>query len=161
VRTSAPRDAITIPIIPVLRAVIGIIVIGIIALMVWVIFAHRDQLLGRSAIERYIDPTAFQVVFLTGQVSYFGHLRADGDLYVLTDVYYLDATDPQNTRLVKRGSEALGTREPMLIPQHQVLVVENLRDDSALVAAIRGLRSGQTAAPPVLPPTVPSPSATR
>jgi hypothetical protein len=156
-----PRDAITIPIIPVLRALIGIIVIGTIALMVSIIFAHRDQLLGRSTIERYIDPNAFQVVFLTGQLSYFGHLRVDGDVYLLTDVYYIDATDPQNTRLVKRGGEVLGSREPMLIPQHQILVVENLRDDSTLVTAIRGLRSGQTAAPALLPPAVPSPSATR
>ena len=156
-----PRDAVTIPIIPVLRALIAVIVIGTILLVLSVIVGHRDQLLGRSAIERYIDPNALQVVFLTGQLSYFGHLRVDGDVYLLTDVYYIDATDPQNTRLVKRGGEALGSREPMLIPQHQILVVENLRDDSTLVTAIRALRSGQTAAPALLPPTIPSPSPTR
>jgi len=157
VRSSAPpRDAITIPILPILRALTGVIVVGIIMLVLSVVFAHRDQLLGRSAAERYIDPNAYQAVFLTGQLSYFGHLRVDGDVYVLTDIYYVDATDPQNTRLVKRGGEALGSREPMLIPQHQVLFVENLRDDSTIVGAIRAIKSGQTTAPAAS--VAPSPS---
>jgi hypothetical protein len=46
----------------------------------------------------------------------------------------------------------------MLIPRQQVLFIENLRDDSDVVAAIRRFKSGQ--APPAMPAPATAPPAT-
>jgi len=164
VKSPAPAsrgDAITIPIIPVLRALIAMVALAIVATIVSVIWAHRDQLAGRATVERYIDTSAYQAVVLSGQQVYFGHLRTDGDVYLLTDIYYLSTPDSSGAgggQLLKRGAEVHGPKEPMIIPANQVLFVENIRDDSPVVVAIRANKSGQTAtAPPAA--TAPAPTA--
>ena len=161
----APRgDAVAVPIIPIVRGLIALVGLAIVVGIVSVVWAHRDQLTGRAAVERYIDTSAYQAVFLSGQQVYFGHLRVDGDVYLLTDVYYLATPDSsgQAGQLVRRGSEVHGPKEPMIIPANEVLFVENIRDDSAVVAAIRAYKSGQTAPAPTVPPstTPPAPTAT-
>jgi hypothetical protein len=95
---------------------------------------------------------------------FFGHATAGEDSIALTDVFYLtpntDASQAQQLgQLIKRGSELHGPREPMLIELRQVLFVENMRDDSQVVAAIKRFKSGEqpaaTAAPQPQPTTKP------
>ena len=66
------------PIIPILRAVIAVVTVLIVVGIVSIIWTHRDQLFGRSSLERYIDPKAYQAVFLTNSTVYFGKLTILG-----------------------------------------------------------------------------------
>ena len=108
-----------------------------------------------------IDRAAYQAVFLTNGTTFFGKLEPEGDdFFLLSDVFYLASSDQSGTQLIKRGSEAQGPREPMIIPREQVVFVENMRDDSDVVNLIKRFKSGQLpAATP--PPSTPRPSATR
>jgi hypothetical protein len=121
-----------------------------------------------------IDRNAYQAVFLANGATYFGKLQEQGDdWFLLSDVFYLSASDQTGTQLIKRGSEPQGPREPMIIPKEQVLFIENLRDDSDIVSLIKKFKSGQlpaatplpaTVAPTIAPTAAPStarPSATR
>jgi hypothetical protein len=158
-----PRaDAIALPIIPILRVLLAVLALAIVVGIMAVLWSHRDQLLGRSALERYIDPKAYQAIFLTTSQVYFGKLTIDGDVYVLNDVYYVNQPDPATPgQLVKRGSEVHGPRDPMLINVQQVLQVENLRDDSQVAQGIRLMQTGQVPPLATPAPTSPRPSATR
>lgn len=130
------------------------------------------SLFAPSAAE-VIDHNAYQAVFLTNGSTYFGKLQPQGDeWFLLGDVFYLSASDQAGTQLIKRGSEAQGPKEPMIIPRDQVLFIENLRDDSDIVTLIKKFKSGQlptATAPPatigpsatVRPSVSPSPSPTR
>jgi hypothetical protein len=136
--------------------------------------------LGRQYLQRspgtaeQIDRNAYQAVFLTGGQVFFGHAAVGPESLALTDVFYLapntDTSQPQQLgSLVKRGSELHGPREPMLIEMRQVLFVENLRDDSQVVSAIKRFKSGEQPAPAPQPATptqapataTPRPSASR
>ena len=55
----------------------------------------------------------------------------------------------QPERLIKRGAEAFGPREPMVILSRQVLFFENLRDDSEIASGIRAIQSGQGGTAPL------------
>ena len=129
------------------------------------------SLFAPSAAE-VIDHNAYQAVFLTNGATYFGKLQPQGDdWFLLSDVFYLSVSDQSGTQLIKRGSEAQGPKEPMIISRDQVLFIENLRDDSDIVALIKKFKSGQlpVATPPPATPTAPAstnrpsptPSATR
>jgi hypothetical protein len=129
------------------------------------------SLFAPSAAE-VIDRGAYQAVFLTNGATYFGKLQPQGDdWFLLSDVFYLSVSDQSGTQLIKRGSEAQGPKEPMIISRVQVLFIENLRDDSDIVALIKKFKSGQlpSATPPPATPTVapstarpsPTPSPTR
>jgi len=120
-----------------------------------------------------IDRSLYQAVFLTNGATYFGKLQPQGDQwFLLTDVFYLSASDQTGAQLIKRGSEAQGPKEPMIISREQVLFIENLRDDGDIVTLIKKFKSGQTpsaSAPPATiapsasarPSATPSPSPTR
>ena len=119
-----------------------------------------------------IDRTAYQAVFLTNGSTYFGKLQEQGDQwFLLSDIFDLSPSDQTGTQLIKRGSEPQGPKEPMIIPRAQILLIENLRDDSDIVTAIRRFKSGQlpaatpppaTATPTAAPSTArPSPTPTR
>lgn len=100
-----------------------------------------------------IDRNLYQAVFLANGSTYFGKLQQQGDdWFVLSDVFYLSVSDQSSTQLIKRGSEPQGPKEPMIIPRSQVLFIENLREDSEVVTAIRRFKSGQIA--PAAPPVV-------
>ncbi len=144
----------------------GILLLLGLALVGAVLYLGRG-IVGRApAAADQIDHSAYQVVFLNTSQAFYGRLTlADAETYVLTDVFYLTNDDNgQPTRLVRRGAEVFGPREPMVIQARQVLFFENLRDDSDLVKGIRAIKSGQVT-PPVLTaaPTAgtPRPSATR
>ena len=119
-----------------------------------------------------IDRSLYQAVFLSNGSTYFGKLQPQGDQwFLLTDVFYLSASEQSGTQLIKRGSESQGPKEPMIIPRGQILFIENLRDDGDIVTLIKKFKSGQLpvatpvpATPTVAPSTArpsPTPSPTR
>lgn len=168
------QTAIVIPVSALRRIFVMLLVlIGLILL----ILVARTQLFraGISTLfapgaSELIDRNAYQAVFLTNGATYFGKLAPQGDdWFLLTDVYYLQTTDKGEPQLVKRGSEAQGPREPMVIAREQILFIENMRDDSDIVTLIKRFKSGQIAPATPLPATAapstrapsPSPSPTR
>ncbi|HEV2251209.1 MAG TPA: hypothetical protein VGT60_11960 [Candidatus Limnocylindria bacterium] len=108
-----------------------------------------------------IDRAAYQVVFLTTGQAFYGRLSIpDTDTYLLSDVYY-PVTNDTGLRLLKRGTEVFGPRDPMVISGRQVLYFENLRDDSDIVVGIKAIKSGQGgSAPTTAPATAPVATAT-
>ena len=171
------ENAIVIPIEALRRIFVMLLVLIVLILLVMVVRtqlfrAGVGTLFAPSAAE-VIDRNAYQAVFLTNGSTYFGKLEPQGDQwFLLTDVFYLSVSDQSGTQLIKRGTEPQGPREPMIIPKDQVLFIENLRDDSDIVSAIKKFKSGQlpSATPPpvTVPPTAtptgsvrPSPSPTR
>ena len=149
---------------------IFVMLVVLIALIV-IVLVVRTQLfragiatLFAPSAEEVIDRNAYQAVFLTNGSTYFGKLQAQGDnWFLLSDVFYLSVSDQSGTQLIKRGTEAQGPKEPMIIPRDQVLFIENLRDDGDIVTLIKKFKSGQlptaTAPPSTTTPTV-RPSAT-
>ena len=172
------RDsAIVIPISALRRIFVMLVLLVVLILAVLVVRtqlfrAGIGTLFAPSAAE-VIDRSAYQAVFLTNGSTYFGKLEPQGDQwFLLTDVFYLSVSDQSGTQLVKRGSEPQGPKEPMIIPKDQILFIENLREDSDIVTAIKRFKSGQlpsaTPPPATVAPTVapsgtvrPSPSPTR
>lgn len=162
------RDsAIVIP-IAALRRIFAMLVV-LIALILAVLIVRTQlfragisTLFAPNAAE-VIDRNAYQSVFLTNGFSYYGKLAPQGDdWFVLSDVYQISISDQTGTQLIKRGSEPWGPRDPMIIPRSAVLVIENMRDDSDVVVAIRKFKSGQLPAatpPPATVAPTPPPSA--
>jgi hypothetical protein len=169
-------NAIVIP-IGALRRIFTMLLIVI--LLIVVLLVVRTQLfrLGFTTLfapgaAQVIDSGAYQAVFLTNDNTFFGKLQLQGDdWFVLSDVFYLSVTEESGPQLIKRGSEPQGPREPMIIPRGQVLFIENLREDSDVVTAIKQFKSGQlpvatpppgtparTNAPTVAPTAQPSPT---
>jgi len=138
------------------------------------VIGQRDRvsvLLGGTPVA-YVDTSTYQSVVLVTNQVYFGRLRIDGDVYLLSDVYSFSASSDASTgtvQLVKRGSELNGPAEPLVIPGRSVLFFENMRTDSQVVQAIAKIKSGQTSTlPPTAAPTAtatptrtPAPSASR
>jgi len=172
------ENAVVIPVdvlrrVFVMLLVLIALVVGILVLRTQLFRAGLSTLFAPSAAE-VIDGNAYQAVFLINGSSYFGKVREQGeDWFLLSDVFYLASTEQSGTQLIKRGSEPQGPREPMIVPKQQVLFIENLRDDSEIVVAIKRFKSGvvpavtappatpaRTSPLPTAPPTV-SPSPTR
>jgi hypothetical protein len=165
-------NAIVIPVSALRRIFVMLLVlIGLILLVLIVrtqLFRAGFTTLFAPGAAELIDRSAYQAVFLTNGSTYFGKLEPQGDeWFALSDVFYLSVTEESGTQLIKRGSEPQGPREPMIIPKHQVLFIENLRAESEIVATIVRFKSGQlpartappaTASPrPVNPSPSPSP----
>jgi hypothetical protein len=168
------KNAIVIP-IGALRRILALLLV--LAILIVLVLAVRTQVV-RSGIAtlfspgagEVIDHAAYQAVFLTNGSTYFGKLEPQGDdWFLLSDVFYLSTSDQSGTQLIKRGNEAQGPKEPMIISRASVLFIENLRDDSDIVALIKKFKSGQlptATVPPATPTTArpaatPSPSASR
>jgi hypothetical protein len=149
-------DAIVIPVGALRRIFVMLFVL--IMLVVFVLIARTQlfragiaTLFAPSAAE-VIDRSAYQAVFLANGSTYFGKLQPQGDeWFVLSDIFYLSSSDQAGTQLIKRGSEPQGPKEPMIIPRDQILFIENLRDDSEIVSAIKKFKSGQLPAATPLP----------
>ena len=161
-------NAIIIPVGALRRIfVMLLVIIGLILLILVVrtqLFRAGITTLFAPGAAELIDRDLYQAVFLTNGSTYFGRLQQQGDeWFVLTDVFYLSVSQDSAPQLIKRGSEPQGPREPMIIPQLQVLFIENLRDDSEIVAAIKRFKSGQgpvATAPPASPVRTAAPTAT-
>lgn len=155
-------DTIAIEVRTLRRLGLAVLATLILAALAFLIYQQRERLPGfASGVTPYVDGGAYQAVFLVSAQVYFGKLSVpNSELYLLSDVYYLD-TPPQGEqqgRLLKRGGELHGPRDPMLIPARSVLYIENVRDDSEVMAAIRRYQKGET--PPQATAT-PRPSPTR
>jgi hypothetical protein len=167
------KNAIVVPISAVRRILMLVVILGVLIVAVLVVRTQAvhtgiSTLFAPSAGEA-IDHAAYQALFLTNGSTYFGKLEPQGDdWFLMTDVFYLSSSDQTGTQLIKRGNEAQGPKEPMIISRAQVLFIENLRDDSDIVALIKKFKSGQlpaaTAAPvptTARPTTTPAASPTR
>jgi len=164
------KDAIVIPVSALRRLFVMLLVLIVLILLVLVV---RTQLFKAGIASLFapgaaevIDRNAYQAVFLTNGSTYFGKLQPQGEeWFLLTDVFYLSVGDQSDTpRLIKRGSEAQGPNEPMIIPQDQVLFIENLKDNSEIVSLIKRFKAGEipaATAPPVTAAPTPRPSPTR
>ena len=163
------QSAIVIPVSALRRIFVMLLILIALILVVLVVRtqlfrAGISTLFSPSAAE-VIDHNAYQAVFLSNGATYFGKLQPQGDeWFVLTDVFYLQTTDQGTPQLIKRGNEAQGPKEPMIIARQQVLFIENMRDDSDIVALIKRFKAGQlpvvTPAPSTARPS-PTPSASR
>ena len=153
-------NAIVIP-VGVLRRVfiMVLLLIGLILLILVVrtqLFRAGFSTLFAPGAAEVIDRNAYQAVFLVSGSSFFGKVQEQGEeWFLLTDVFYLASTEQSGTQLVKRGSEPQGPREPMIVPKSQVLFIENLRDDSEIVTAIKRFKSGQPLPVVTAPPATP------
>lgn len=159
------KDAIVIPVSALRRIFLMLLVLIALILVVLVVRTQLFRsgiasLFAPSAAEQ-IDHSGYQAVFLTNGSTYFGRLQAQGDdWFLLSDVFYLSASDQSGTQLIKRGSEAQAPKEPMIIPREQVLFIENLKDDGNIVTLIKKFKAGDVpAATP--PPTTAAPSTAR
>ena len=170
------KDAIVIPVAALRRIFVMLLVLILLILLVLVartqLFRAGISTLFAPSAAEVIDRAAYQAVFLSNGATYFGKLQPQGDeWFVLTDVFYLQTTEQGAPQLIKRGNEAQGPKEPMIIPREQVLFIENLRDDADIVTLIKRYKSGQlpaatpaqtTAVPTAAPSTArPSPTPTR
>jgi hypothetical protein len=142
----ARRDSAIVISTGAIRRVLLVIVV-IVILVVAGIFG-RALLQRAPGLADQIDRNAYQAVFLTGGQVFFGKAAVSDDAVALSDVFYLapntDSSQPQQVgQLLKRGSELHGPRDPMLIARAQVLFIENMRDDSQVIAAIKRFKSGE------------------
>jgi hypothetical protein len=130
---------------------IGVTVIG--ALIVILILAVIAVISfgGPKSEDKYVDSSKLQAVFLnTGQV-YFGNVKAlNGKYFVLTNIYYLQASNSNgssssssssstnnNITLVKLGCELHEPYDQMVINSDQVTFWENLQDGGQVAKAVK------------------------
>lgn len=168
------QSAIVIPVSAFRRTLV--LALALLVLAGLVLLARSP--LFRTSVSAFFDPgaaelidhSAYQSVLLTNGATLFGRLQPQGgDWFLMTDVYYLTTNDAGTPQLIKRGNEAQGPKEPIIIPKPQIVYIENMRDDSDVVGLIKRFKSGQlpAATPPpatVAPTAVPStarPSATK
>lgn len=99
----------------------------------------------------------YKAVFLVNNQVYFGKIgnSINSQFVSLEDVYYLqvqqqiqpvskdkNATAQPNISLIKLGGELHGPTDTMQINRDQILLIEDLRTDSNLVAAIASYQAG-------------------
>jgi hypothetical protein len=162
-------NSIVIPVSALRRVFVMLLVlIGLIILILIVrtqLFRAGISTLISPSVTELIDRSAYQAVFLTNGSTYFGKLQEQGDgWFFMTDVFYLTSSEQSGTQLIKRGSEAQGPKEPLIIPRAQVLFIENLREDGDVVTAIKRFKSGQlpvATPPPATPAPTVAPTTTR
>jgi hypothetical protein len=149
--------AVVISTAAVRRVVLWLIALAVLAAAVYV---GRGLFSRAPAAADQIDHGAYQAVFLTTGQAFYGKLTIpDAETYLLSDVFYIVPNDTAQ-RLVKRGTEVFGPREPMVIQARQVLFFENIRDDSDVGIGIRALKLGGSNPAAPLTTAVPLPTAT-
>ena len=91
----------------------------------------------------FIDPGAYQAIFLTNDQIYFGHLKnVSSDYLILSDVYYVKVSENGAGQLIKLGvSEPHAPKSEMIINQDQILFWENLKTDSPVTKTIQNMQS--------------------
>lgn len=117
------------------KLVLGALIVGGV---IWVAFFAPWQFGFNQA--------SYQAVFLTNGQVYFGQLAERGKVVTLKDVYYLKAQQSIQPKegeeaktdltLVKLGQEIHGPARDMRINREQILFVEDLKDEGAVVKAI-------------------------
>ncbi len=133
-----------------------IIIIVVIVLAGYLLF-FKDRGITIGGLTQ-AGPSDYQAVFLINNQVYFGKLSdVASDFPVLRDIYYLqveqqlqpvqgeEASQPAqpNVSLVKLGGELHGPVDEMRINREQILLIENLREDSNVVKAILEFKESQ------------------
>ncbi len=142
-----------------------VVVIGVVG------FMFRDKLFGVKSTTDAQTSSGYQAVFLTNGQVYFGKLsNASSDYVTLTDIYYLQVTQPalqgsQQTggtaatqqaaattpetqpqlSLVKLGNELHGPLDSMKINREQILFYEDMKADAKVIEAINKYKADPTA----------------
>lgn len=139
----------------VIKWVITIIIIAVIIIAgLWLISKYsRFNILNLNT-----TSNNWEAVFLTNGQVYFGKIAKEtDDELILTDIYYLQITQPlqrssdqnQPTQaqnelaLVKLGNELHGPKDMMYINKDHVLFTEDLKDDSKVIKAIEDSKKQQ------------------
>lgn len=132
------------------RILLGVAVVALV-LIVMVIGWLLYQRSGAGA----IDSSKYQAVFFTNGQVYFGKLHQLGGGYMkLTDVYYIQSQDTDNTdnpqenpeeasqdmKLIKLGNELHGPEDAMMISKEQILFFENLKPEGEVAKSIASYR---------------------
>ncbi len=100
---------------------------------------------------------SWQAVFLSNGQVYFGKVvKANDEVVVLREIYYLQVTQPlqrsgskekqqpvNELSLVKLGNELHGPQDEMRINYQHVLFIEDLKPDSKVVQAIENYKAGR------------------
>jgi hypothetical protein len=133
-------------------------VIILVVIVVGVLF--RDRLFPKkgannmTAEQKEQKSSGYQAVFLTNGQVYFGKLSDMSATYAtLSDIYYLQVTQPpiqgsqqqgqqaaaaqQQLSLVKLGQELHGPVDEMKINRDQILFFEDIKEDGRVMTAIR------------------------
>lgn len=137
-----------------------IVLIILIILLAVVAFLSRSYLsrgLNFGDLSGSDEGSSYHAVFLNNDQVYFGKLSRQNSLYpVLEDVFYIQVNDEDNAaqlegeatpdnriRLIKLGGELHGPTDKMEINRESIVLVERLRENSELVAAINQYKEGQ------------------
>lgn len=158
-------DAIAIPVRAIRAGLVLLVVVALVGVTAFLLPQLRDRMSGvlSRGLAAQIDESRFQSVRLTGGEVFFGRLAAHGDVFLMSDVFYLTPAPEGSSEagtLVKRGGELHGPTEPLVIAERHIAYMENLREDSQVVQAIRRFRSGETTPPATPRPSTPAPRAT-
>ncbi len=132
------------------RSAFGLIIIILIILAVMIVGWWR--LSGKSGKLLTGVSSDYQAVFLTNNQVYFGKLTKRHNAYaILTDIFYLQVSQPlqpsepaNNVNLIKLGAELHGPTDSMTINRDHILFVEDLREDSQVVTAIKQYKAQQS-----------------
>lgn len=147
-RDYSPRGGSRAPWVILVLVVVVLVVLGVL---------FRDKLFGGSGGTSDTGTSSgYQAVFLTNNQVYFGKLSdASGQYVTLSDIYYLQVTQPplqgsQNPgqtpaaqqaqpqlSLVKLGQELHGPVDSMQINRDQILFYEDIKEDGRVMKAIR------------------------
>ena len=126
----------------------GVSVINTILMVLIVFVVTAASFFYISAVKNNSFSSDFQVVVLdTGEV-FFGTIRKNtSDSVELINAYYLpiDATDLFSPKVngndtfsvIKIGNEFHGPEDSMFITKEHIVFIQNLKDDSRVVAAIK------------------------
>lgn len=130
---------------------IGVVAIGAVVVLLLIALIALVSFGGDKRESKYVDSSRLQAVFLnTGQV-YFGNIKTLNNKYfVLTNIYYLQATNNgstngssssssssgSNVTLVKLGCELHEPYDQMVINSDQVTFWENLQAGGQVAKAV-------------------------
>lgn len=130
------------------------LVVGALVVL-FVVFLAVDSLTGWGVIISNKKP--WTAVFLTNGQVYFGHMSKAGGDVVLKNIYYIQtnqantatganaqAAQQPNLSLVKLGNELHGPVDLMRINKQQVILTEEMKEDSQVVKSIYDYIKGQT-----------------
>lgn len=132
-----------------LRRILTVIAVAAAGILIAGVVVYAIAVSPKSESE-YVDTDRLQAVFLnTGQV-YFGHIKSlNNDYFVVTGIYYLQATNNANSdnassgttnsniTLVKLGCELHEPYDRMVINSDQVTFWENLQDGGQVAKAVK------------------------
>ena len=127
-----------VPIIIATGIVVLVVIVGLVGCLFMTKFLKYDSYDKQD----FIDPIAYQAVFLTNDQIYFGHLKNTiPDYLILYDVYYVKVDESGAGQLVKLGAiEPHGPNDKMIINRDQILFWENLRADSQVTKTIQSMK---------------------